>query len=341
MTAPYSRAEGRFLPGAEYHRRRMLCHWDDVSERPVDAGHVRAHLLDLGRASGTVHIGARRQRVAPRATGGTVHVHDAEEEICFVVAGSGLSWQDGTTYEVRAGDALLHSPGGAAHCLVAGDEGLTAIVFGERRPVEVGRLPRAGLARVGRMWTELGPAADSFSREAAAGPVAIEDGPAPRPQSIVNIADVPGEERDRGELGATIRNIGVALGSRTTGMRHATIAPGHINAPPHAHNAEEEMFVVLDGDGTLVLYDLDGAVTAEHPVRAGHVVARPAATGVAHTFRAGDGGITVLSYGQRRGEDVAWYPRSSKLAFRGFSGGGAIGGIVVKVERAGYWDGEA
>jgi len=318
----------------------MLCHWDDVPERLVDAGHLRVHLADLGRASGTVRIGARRQRLAPGASGTTVHVHDAEEEICFVLAGSGLSWQDGVTYEVGAGDALLHPPGGAAHCLLAGDDGLTVIVFGERRPVEVGRLPRAGLARVGGMWTDLGPAADSWSREAAAGPVPVESAPAPRPAGIVNVADVPGEERDRGEFGATIRNIGVALGSRATGMRHAAIVPGRLNAPPHVHNAEEEMFVVLDGDGGLLLYDLDGDVTAEHPLRAGDVVARPAATGVAHAFRAGDGGMTVLSYGERRGEDVAWYPRSSKLAFRGFSGGGVIGGIVVKVDRAGYWDGE-
>ena len=72
-----------------------------------------------------------------------------------------------------------------------------------------------------------------------------------------------------GEFGATLRNLGVALGSRTTGMRHATIAPGRINAPPHTHNAEEEMFVVLAGDGALVLYDLDGAVTEEVAVRAG------------------------------------------------------------------------
>lgn len=318
----------------------MLCHWDEVAEREVEAGHLHSHIADLGAASGTVHIGARRYRIAPGAQGGPAHVHDAEEEICFVVAGGGLSWQDGTTYEVRAGDALLHPPAGPAHCLVAGDEGLVAIVFGESRAVEVGRMPRAGLARVGRMYTALGEAQDSFAREAAAGPLERDHDPTPRPAGIVDVADVSGDERDRGEFGATIRNIGVALGSRSTGMRHATIRPGRINAPPHLHNAEEEMFVVLDGAGTLVLYDLDGAVTAQHPVRAGHVIARPAGTGVAHTFRAGDGGMTVLSYGERKGEDVAWYPRSSKLAFRGFSGSGVLGGIVVKVERADFWDGE-
>jgi uncharacterized cupin superfamily protein len=282
----------------------MLCHWDEVPEELIENGHLR----DLGGASGTVRLGARRVRLAPGAQSTSGHVPDAAEELCFVLAGDGRSWQDGKTYAIRAGDALLHRPAGAAHRLIAGDDGLDAVMFGERRPTEA---------------------------------VPVDGDPAPRRPAIVAVADVPGEERDRGEFGATIRNIGVALGSRATGMRHATIAPGRINAPPHTHNAEEEMFVVLDGDGTLVLYDLDGEVTAEHRIRAGHVVARPAATGVAHTFRAGDGGMTVLSYGERKGEDVAWYPRSSKLAFRGFSGSGVIGGIVLKVERAEFWDGEA
>src|SRR5919198_3336060 len=319
----------------------MLCHWDEVQEQLVEAGHLRPHRMDLGGSSGTVHIGARRHRIAAGAQNTPAHVHDAEEEICFVVAGGGLSWQDGTTYEVRAGDALLHPPGGPAHCLIAGDAGMTAITFGERRATEVGRLPRSGLARVGGLWSDLRERPDSFVHEAAAGPLAVGGDPAPRPTGIVAVADVPGEERDRGEFGATIRNVGVALGSRNTGMRHATIAPGRLNAPPHTHNAEEEMFVVLDGNGTLVLYDLDGTVTDELALRAGHVVARPAATGVAHTFRGGERGMTVLSYGERKGEDVAFYPRSSKLAFRGFSGGGVLGGIVVKVERADFWDGEA
>jgi uncharacterized cupin superfamily protein len=300
----------------------MLFHWDDVLDHPVEAGHLRGHWLDLGALSGTVTIGARRQRLGPGAQGTPAHAHDGEEEICFVLAGSGVSWQDGTTYAVGAGDALLHPPGGAAHCLVAGDEGLTAIMFGERRRADAG-------------------GDDAWAREAAAGPVPVDGDPAPRPDGIVAIADVPAAERDRGEFVATLRNVGVALGSRTTGMRHATIAPGRLNAPPHCHSAEEEMFVVLDGDGTLELFDLDGDVVEEHAVRAGHVVARPAGTGIAHTFRAGDGGMTVLSYGERKGEDVGFYPRSQKLAIRGFGGSGVLGGVVFRVRRADYWDGEA
>jgi uncharacterized cupin superfamily protein len=253
-------------------------------------------------ASGTVRIGARRRRLAPGAQSPRAAAPDAEA-MAFVLAGSGLSSRDGTEAPIRAGDALLHPPG-AASVLHARDDGLDLLL--------------------------LGPLT-----EAAGGD------PAARAPAIVAIDDVPGAERDRGEFGATIRNVGVALGSRHTGMRHATIAPGRLNAPPHCHSAEEELFAVLDGGGTLLLYDLDGAVTEEHAVREGHVVARPAGTGIAHAFRAGAGGMTVLSYGERKGEDVGFYPRSQKLAIRGFGGSGVLGGVVFRVQRADYWDGEA
>src|SRR3954447_21858819 len=146
----------------------MLFHWDDVPDHRTEAGHPRGHRLDLGAMSGTVRIGARRQRLEPGAQGTPVHVPDAEEALCFVLAGGGLSRQDGATYAVRAGDALLHTAGGAAHCLVAGEEGLTAIVFGERRRIEAG--------------------------EIAAGPVPVDGEPAPRPDHIVAVTDVPGDE---------------------------------------------------------------------------------------------------------------------------------------------------
>jgi uncharacterized cupin superfamily protein len=68
-------------------------------------------------------------------------------------------------------------------------------------------------------------------------------------------------------------------------------------------------------------------------VRSGSVVSRPAGTGIAHVFRAGDEGLTYLAYGTREPGDVCFYPRSNKLFFRGV-------GVVARVERLDYWDGE-
>jgi len=87
------------------------------------------------------------------------------------------------------------------------------------------------------------------------------------------------------------------------------IQPRKLNTAPHCHSAEEEIFVVLDGEATLLLGD------EEHALRAGHVVARPPGTGVAHAFRAKTE-LTILSYGTREPNDIAYYPRSDVFALR-------------------------
>jgi uncharacterized cupin superfamily protein len=43
----------------------------------------------------------------------------------------------------------------------------------------------------------------------------------------------------------------------------------------------------------------------------------PSGTRVAHAVEAGRDGLTVLAYGQRSSDDIAYYPRSGKLFFRG------------------------
>ena len=68
-------------------------------------------------------------------------------------------------------------------------------------------------------------------------------------------------------------------------------------------------------------------------MRAGSVVARPPATGVAHTFRAGEDGMTLLAYGTREPSDMCWYPDSSKVLFGGL-------GVIARVQALDYWDGE-
>jgi uncharacterized cupin superfamily protein len=143
----------------------------------------------------------------------------------------------------------------------------------------------------------------------------------------VNADDVEREERDGETVGRARRDVGRAAGSVHTGMRLYEVRPGKLGAPPHCHSAEEELFVVLDGEGTLLLGH------EELPVRRGHVLARPPGTGVAHAFHAGDGGLTVLAYGTREPDDVTYYPRSGKVFLRGI-------GVVGRIEPLDYWEGE-
>ena len=95
---------------------------------------------------------------------------------------------------------------------------------------------------------------------------------------------------------------------------------------------------MLEGGGTLELWpspraEASGARREDNAVRPGHVVARPPGSRVAHAFRAGPDGLTMLVYGTRRPNDICWYPRSRKLNFRGL-------GVVARVEPLDYWDGE-
>ena len=95
---------------------------------------------------------------------------------------------------------------------------------------------------------------------------------------------------------------------------------------------------MLEGEGLLELWPTpqhvrQGREYEELPVRAGHVISRPASTGIAHTIRAGEQGLTFLAYGTRNANDVCYYPRSNKIYFRGL-------GLIARLEDLDYDDGD-
>ncbi|MBA3376469.1 MAG: cupin domain-containing protein [Actinobacteria bacterium] len=314
----------------------MTSHWDDVRSWRGERGHIAGTWHSLtGRDSRT--IGVKRIRVDPGMWSTPLHLEGAEEEIFYVLAGSGVSvqWEGDETlgYEVGMGDCLVHLPLDNAHTLHAGDEGIDVLAFGQRTyAAGVTWLPRAGVAWLGETWAPVGAEEDHpWAREAAAGPPEIGE-TSPRPPTIVNVDDVEAVDRDGATVGRRTRNLGRAAGSLQTGLRIAEVLPGKLNAPPHCHSAEEEIFVVLEGEGDLLLWEEDGV--AEHPVRTGSVVARPPGSGVAHAFRAGEQGMRVLMYGTRDPNDICYYPRSGKVYFTGL-------GVIARLgEPLDYWDSE-
>ena len=151
--------------------------------------------------------------------------------------------------------------------------------------------------------------------------------PGPRPGHVVALTDSPERAVEKGETRVRARTPGKVAGSKRSQLNHFVIEAGARSWPQHCHSAEEEIFVILDGEGVLVLGD------DEHPVRRGHVVSRPAGTGVAHTFRAGEGELTFLAYGTREPNDITYYPKSGKIFLRGV-------GVIGRLEPLDYWDGE-
>src|SRR3954471_1767812 len=277
----------------------MIGHWNDDPWVRIDRGDLRCDRQRLCFTRGAPRAALSRYRIDPGRRPMPQHVHADEEEIFFVLAGSGLSWQDDAVHEIGAGDTLVHRAGAEAHTLVAGsDEPLEVLVFSSGSPTGLTILPRAGVMRVGARW--LPPdAPHPLDAEPPAGQLPPL---APRPPTIVALADVEVTVQDRGRVHRVRRDLGTAAGSVLSGLRYVEVPPGKRSSTRHCHSLEDEIFVVLAGGGDALLGD-DAT-----PVRPGSVVYRPRGTGVAHTFEASDAGLALLAYGTREPADTCWYP---------------------------------
>lgn len=316
----------------------MITHWDEVEAVQRGSGHISGHWQALtGEAS--EWVGVKRIRIEPGRWSTPLHLEGSEEEIFFVLGGAGVSVQaDGSgeaAYAVGPGDCLVHLALVHAHTLQAGPDGLDVLAFGERHYAANTLLPRAGVSWLGPTWVLEGKPDDHpWTREIAVGPPTVGE-LLERPARIVNVASVEPSVRDGTTVARLVRDLGRAAGSLRTGLQHFEVAPGRLLNPPHCHSAEEEIFVVLEGDGVVELWPHArfGGDTEVHALRTGNVISRPAGSGRAHALRAGENGMTVLGYGTRDPRDVTFYPRSGKVNIRGI-------GLIGRLDVLDYWDGE-
>ena len=306
----------------------MVVHLDDVPAEAIDRAILRGTRWRVGPVAGCVRVGLSRYRLDPGERAMPVHVHADEEELFVVLAGSGLSWQDGRTWAVAAGRRrpAPRRRRGRTRSSARGPRGSTCSRSAPGSATGLTWLPRAGAFWAGPHWVPPG-GPDPFAAEDAAGPLELPPAEPGRPPTIVAIDELEPEPWGEGDVATRLRDPGGALGTDLAGLSVIDVEPGRLSGPPHCHSAEEELFVVARGDGTLLLGD------EEHPVRQGSVVARPAGTGIAHAFRAAPGGLRLLAYGQRDTRDMTFYPRSQKVALRGL-------GVRFAVDQVAYWEGE-
>ncbi|WP_354698328.1 hypothetical protein DSM112329_04001 [Paraconexibacter sp. AEG42_29] len=302
-----------------------VVHLDELPVQRREAEDIAVDYVRLASAAGAIGIGATRYVVPPSRRMMPVHVHSDEEELFFVLEGSGLLWQDGVTYAVGAGDTIVHLAQTEAHTLVAGPDGLTVVAFGEGSRTNITYLPRPQAWWLGTRWIPAdGP--NPFRLEAALGPLELPGAPqTERPPTVRHLDAIELKVEVRPGYDIAERNLGRAVGSVRIGLRHDTLAPGTRSCPPHWHTGEEELFLVLDGDGTVELGD------QRFGVRTGSVVVRPPNSGVAHSLLAGAGGLTYLAFGTRDPNDICFYPRSQKAN---------VGGITFRLDVVDYWEGE-
>jgi uncharacterized cupin superfamily protein len=307
-----------------------VTHWDEAERRRLERGQMAATWTNLGTPAGSYRCGVHRIEMAPGEQPTPAHVHGEAEEIFYVLGGSGLTWMDEKAYGVGKGDCNVYKNFREAHTLRAGDDGLDVLAFGAREYFPSGSLPRARV-----MWGITGAIEETSLDELhpwdPEPPIGWPEPEAERPSTIVNVAEV--EPKVHG--GRRRRDLGRAVGSRWTGIKYVECERGVLSVVPHVHSMEEEIFVVLEGDGALELLPCapDGGEVERHPVRPGSVVAQPPGARVAHTFRGGDAGLTLLAWGTREPGDLTYYPRSRKVYFPG--------GVLGRIEPVDYRDGES
>ncbi|MCE4555493.1 cupin domain-containing protein [Roseateles cellulosilyticus] len=154
-----------------------------------------------------------------------------------------------------------------------------------------------------------------------------------RDRLIRNFNDVPRERFVRAPRYDT-EGGSLSQGTAATqlGARIEVLAPGQQGCPYHYHHAEEEMFVVLQGEGTL---RVAGELV---PIRAGDTIFIPAGPEYPHhIINTSAAPLQILSVSTQAAVEVCVYPDSGKV------GSFAPGVRLLQHQGAGvdYWDGEA
>ena len=136
-----------------------VVHWDEIESEYDEAGTIGSTWTQLSRAAGSRHVRLNRIRVAPGRRSTPLH-SESDEEIFYVLDGSGLAWQrereQDETFEIRAGDCLVHLAGAEAHTLVAGEAGLDVLAFGAGPEPALAYFPRLDAIREGETSDESG-----------------------------------------------------------------------------------------------------------------------------------------------------------------------------------------
>lgn len=161
-------------------------------------------------------------------------------------------------------------------------------------------------------------------------------------EPVVNIADVETFPLTHGEaFAALLGPIGARIGLEQLGCMVTVVEPGKRAFPFHVHHGMEEMFVILDGEGTY-RFGPD-----RYPIKAGDVLAAPAGgPEKAHQIiNTGSRTLRYLGISTKADPEVVEYPDSDKFTvFSQTPDGTPMSARLRFVGRTDtsldYWDGE-
>ena len=162
---------------------------------------------------------------------------------------------------------------------------------------------------------------------------------------VLNVADAQGfafaPEGGSEKFAATIAPFGRQIGLSGLGVTYVTVEPGKRAFPFHNHLANDEMFVILEGEGTYRF----GA--GEHPVKAGDVCGAPkGGPDTAHQIiNTGTATLRYLGISTSKDPEIVEYPDSGKFAAIGIAPGphfmeAHLRHVGRRENGLDYWDGE-
>ncbi len=121
-----------------------------ATEAAVAATRRAGLVRELGSVAGSVQAGLNHVILGPGAGGAPPHCHALEEELFYVLAGSGtLRLGEQEEHPLRAGDVVARPPStGLAHSITAGHDGITYLAYGTRVPGDSVYYPDLGKVRL-------------------------------------------------------------------------------------------------------------------------------------------------------------------------------------------------
>jgi uncharacterized cupin superfamily protein len=156
-------------------------------------------------------------------------------------------------------------------------------------------------------------------------------------QRVVNLDEL---ELEAFEKGATFASrsarIGPRVGARDLGYSYDIVPPGKRSCPFHSHHAEEEMFFVVKGTGTL-RYGND-----TRKIRAGDVICCPVGgPETAHQIvNDSDADLAYISVSTMMPAEVCEYPDSGKIGAYGGNSPSRLKHMTTADAAVDYWKDE-
>ena len=140
-----------------------------------------------------------------------------------------------------------------------------------------------------------------------------------------------------GPFGESYAEVGEKIGAEKLGYSVSILQPGKKVCPFHNHRVNEEMFLILEGSGTLRFGK------EEYPLKVHDIIAcPPGARDVAHQIiNTSDAELRYLCLSTTEPFDICEYPDSNKmLALAGERDKGGFRHIGRMEQAVDYYDGE-